>query len=461
MAANTVSSEVQAYLRDEAAFKRNIRSRHFRGRLWRRFFQLALAAAFLALIALFFNILNSALGYVVEDYAVNPTVLVANGDLSTLSEAELVAILVEYRASRLPVYVRDYLYSGDAAVFTTLPMSDLLPGVALPEGTADLTIRELSVEQQTELLLGNMDQSQLIAIVEDQVVEPSILHTWSLAESIFERDKIEAEFQENYAAQGASLFFKSWINLDFLTAPMSSNPAAAGARTAILGTLYVVIVTIIIAFPIGVGAAIYLEEYTSGAQNSRTAKINRLIETNIRNLAGVPSIIYGLLGLAIFVRALSSVTGGRTIISAALTMALLILPVIIINAQEAIRAVPSSLREASFGMGATRWQTIYKVVLPSALPGILTGTILGMSRAIGETAPLLIIGASTYILLDPTGLQSKFTVLPILIYNWTSRPQDEYRAAAAAGIIVLLILLLILNASAIILRQRARRRLTA
>jgi len=461
MAVNTISSETQEYLRDEDAFKRNLRSRHFRGRLWRRFFQLALVAAFLALIALFFNILNSALGYVVEDYAINPITLAANGDLGALPEEELVMILVENRANRLPVYVRDYLYAGDPAVFTTLPLSALLSNTVLPAGTADLTIRELSVEQQAELLLNNIGQPQLIAIVEEQVIEPTILQTWSLTASLFERDQIEAEFQENYAAQGATLFFKSWINLDFLTSPMSSNPAAAGARTAILGTLYVVIVTIFIAFPIGVGAAIYLEEYTSGSQNSRTARINRLIETNIRNLAGVPSIIYGLLGLAIFVRALSPVTGGRTIISAALTMALLILPVIIINAQEAIRAVPSSLREASYGLGATRWQTIYKVVLPSALPGILTGTILGMSRAIGETAPLIIIGASTFILFDPTGLQSKFTVLPILIYNWTSRPQDEYRAAAAAGIIVLLILLLILNATAIILRQRARRSLTA
>lgn len=456
---DAVTSEVQDYLRDERAFKRNINARHFRGRLWRRFFQLALVVAFLALLALVLNILNSALGYVVEDYAVNPSLLAENGDLNTLSEAELVALLAENRPNRLPVYLRDTLYTGDPSVFTTLPLAELLPNLALPVGAESLTIRELSLEQQAELLLNNAGKPSLIALVEDQIVEPTILKTWSLAESLFERSRIEAEFQQNYAAQGAVLFFKAWVNLDFLTSPMSANPASAGARTAILGTLYVVILTITIAFPLGVGAAIYLEEYSGGAPNTMSARINRLIETNIRNLAGVPSIIYGLLGLALFVRALSAVTGGRTIISAALTMALLILPILIINAQEAIRAVPSSLREASFGLGATRWQTIYQVVLPSSLPGILTGTILGMSRAIGETAPLIIIGASTFILSDPTGPGSKFTVLPLLIFNWTSRPQQEFRDAAAAAIIVLLVLLLVLNAAAIILRGRARRKL--
>jgi phosphate transport system permease protein len=204
---------------------------------------------------------------------------------------------------------------------------------------------------------------------------------------------------------------------------------------------------------VGVGAAIYLEEYA--VKN----RFNQLIETNVRNLAGVPSIIYGLLGLAIFVRALSGVTGGRTLLSAGLTMGLLILPVIIINAQEAIRAVPSSIREASYGLGATKWQTIWNQVLPAALPGVLTGTILAMSRAIGETAPLIVIGASTYIVFDPNGPLSKFTALPIQIYQWTARPQDQYRDIAAAAIIVLLVLLLLLNAAAIILRGRFRKSL--
>jgi phosphate transport system permease protein len=199
-----------------------------------------------------------------------------------------------------------------------------------------------------------------------------------------------------------------------------------------------------------------------------------MIQTNINNLAGVPSIIYGILGLAIFVRVLEPLTSGsafgaiqdtttangRTILSAGLTLGLLILPLIIINAQEAIRAVPSSLRQASYGLGATKWQTIWYHVLPNALPGILTGTILAMSRAIGETAPLVVVGASTFITVDPSGPFSKFTTLPIQIYQWTSRPQDQFRNIAAAAIVVLLLLLLTLNATAVLLRNRYSRRLT-
>jgi len=219
----------------------------------------------------------------------------------------------------------------------------------------------------------------------------------------------------------------------------------------------------------GIGAAIYLEEYAKGKESL----INRIIQVNINNLAGVPSIIYGILGLAVFVRALEPLTSGsmfgaidpttangRTIFAAGLTMALLILPVIIINAQEAIKAVPNSLREASYGLGGTKWQTVWHHVLPNAIPGILTGTILAMSRVIGETAPLIVIGASTYIIYDPTGIFSKFTTLPIQIYQWTSRPQAEFRNIAAAAIITLLIILLSVNALAIFLRNRYSGRLS-
>jgi phosphate transport system permease protein len=212
-------------------------------------------------------------------------------------------------------------------------------------------------------------------------------------------------------------------------------------------------------------AAIYLEEY---AVDNR---LNRLIRTNINNLAGVPSIIYGMLGLAVFVRALEPLTSGklfglvdpttangRTILAAGLTLGLLILPLIIINAQEAIKAVPNSLRQAGMGLGATKWQTIWHHVLPNAMPGILTGTILAISRAIGETAPLVVVGASTFITVDPTNPFSKFTTLPIQIYQWTSRPQDEFRNIAAAAILVLLFLLLALNASAVLLRNRFSKR---
>jgi phosphate transport system permease protein len=244
---------------------------------------------------------------------------------------------------------------------------------------------------------------------------------------------------------------------------MSPSPELAGVRTALLGSLYLILITILVAFPIGVGAAIYLEEYAGKGQ-----WINRAIQTNIDNLAGVPSIVYGILGLAIFVRLLAPVTSGtifgtadsngRTILSAGLTLALLVLPIIIINAQEAIRAVPGSLRQASYGLGATQWQTIWHHVLPTALPGILTGTILAISRAIGETAPLIVIGASTVIFSDPNGIFSRFTALPVQIYSWTSRPQVEFRNIAAAAILVLLLSLLSLNALAIILRNRFSRR---
>jgi phosphate transport system permease protein len=229
--------------------------------------------------------------------------------------------------------------------------------------------------------------------------------------------------------------------------------------------LWTIAITIFFAFPLGVGAAIYLEEYAT--EN----RVNRLIQTNINNLAGVPSIIYGMLGLAIFVRAMEQFTSGaifglsdpttangRTIISAGMTLGLLVLPLIIINAQEAIKAVPNSLRQASYGMGATRWQTVWHHVLPNAIPGILTGAILAISRAIGETAPLVVVGASTFITFDPDGPFSKFTTLPIQIYQWTARPQDEFRNIAAAAILVLLAMLLTLNALAILLRNRYARK---
>jgi phosphate transport system permease protein len=222
----------------------------------------------------------------------------------------------------------------------------------------------------------------------------------------------------------------------------------------------------IVAFPIGIAAAIYLEEYAS------QSRIHRIIQTNINNLAGVPSIIYGMLGLAFFVRILEPITSGyifgysseatangRTILAAGLTLALLILPVIIINSQEAIKAVPNSLREASYGMGATKWQTVWHHVVPNALPGILTGTILSVSRAFGETAPLIVVGASTFVTFNPDSIFSKFTTIPIQIYQWTARPQDAYKNIAAAAIIVLLLFLLALNAAAIFLRNRYSRRL--
>jgi phosphate transport system permease protein len=242
-----------------------------------------------------------------------------------------------------------------------------------------------------------------------------------------------------------------WLSLDLFTNTPSRKPEQAGLRPALLGTLWVIGLTALLAFPVGIGAALYLEEY---AQNNRWT---RLLKTNIANLAGVPSVVYGLLGLSVFV---SLFALGRTVLSSALTLALLILPVIIIASQEAIRAVPPSLRLGAFALGATRWQVARDHVIPAAMPGIMTGIILSISRAMGETAPLLVVGAAAYVTFNPTGLMSKYTVLPVQIYEWARRPQQEFQDLAAAAIIVLLLLLLILNGTAIYLRQRFAKKVT-
>ncbi len=235
---------------------------------------------------------------------------------------------------------------------------------------------------------------------------------------------------------------------DFFSNYASRFPERAGIKAPLFGTFWILGLTALIAFPVSVGAAIYLEEYAP------KNLITRIIQVNIANLAGVPSIVYGILGLAVFVRWMGL---ERSVISGALTLSILILPVIILASQEAIRAVPDSIRQAAYGLGATRWQVTRMQVLPMAMPGILTGTILALSRAVGETAPLIMIGALTFIAFTPEGLMDQFTVLPIQIYNWVSRPQDEFRQIAAAAIIVLLALLLTMNAAAIFLRNRYSR----
>ena len=246
------------------------------------------------------------------------------------------------------------------------------------------------------------------------------------------------------------------LGWEFLTSYPSRKPENAGILAALVGSLWLLVLTAIIAFPIGVGAAIYLEEY------STQSRLQRLIEINIANLAGVPSIIYGLLGLELFVRIMQPITGGRSVLAGALTMALLVMPIVIIASREALRAVANSQRTAAYALGATRWQVTSRVVVPAALPGILTGTILALSRAVGETAPLITMGALTYVAFLPdfslSGLQSPFTVLPIQIFNWVSRPQAGFHVNAAAGIVVLLAVLLMMNAAAIFLRNRYQRR---
>jgi len=402
-------------------FRDNRRTRHRSARAWKIVFQASTIVGIIVLTALLFNVVNEAFGLVAIQNKVDPKALAVNGvSLEDLSKEQLVQVL---QGNVKP------------AVFSRL---------------------------EKEKLLAERSRQDVYNLIVEQVIEPQAVQTWPLYDSLFRRSEILREAAEKHP--GAKVEFWSWINPDFVTRPQSSKPEQAGVRTALLGSLWTIIITILFAFPLGVGAAIYLEEY------ARDNWINRLIRTNINNLAGVPSIIYGMLGLAIFVRALEKLTSGelfgvvdpttangRTILSAGLTLALLILPVIIINGQEAIRAVPGSLREASYGLGATKWQTTWHHVLPNALPGILTGTILAISRAIGETAPLVVIGASTFITKDPTGPFSKFTTLPAQIYQWTSRPQDQFRNIAAAAILVLLILLLTLNATAILLRNRYSR----
>lgn len=241
------------------------------------------------------------------------------------------------------------------------------------------------------------------------------------------------------------------LSWQFLTSYPSRRPENAGILAALAGTIFVISVTAALAIPFGVAAAVYLEEYGG------RGRVGRLIEINISNLAGVPSIIYGLLGLGLFVRIMGM---GRSVLAGAATLALLVLPVVILSTREALRAVPKTLREGSYALGATKWQTIWHQVLPAASPTILTGLILSLSRAIGETAPLITIGALTYVPFMPSDIWSPFTVLPIQIFDWVSRPQVAFAQNAAAGILVLLALLLVMNAVAIVLRDRFQKSLS-
>jgi len=249
--------------------------------------------------------------------------------------------------------------------------------------------------------------------------------------------------------------------LDFVTSPLSSEASEAGIGQGLIGSLILMLLVAATAFPIGIGASVYLEEY------ARDTRFTRFITANIRNLAGVPSIVYGLLGLAVFVVALREITGpdtqGRSILSGGLTLAIVVLPIVIITTSEALRAVPSGIREAAYGVGATRWQTVRSHVIPYAAPGILTGTILSMARAFGETAPLIMVGgAVSFLATSDRGvietLQGKYTTLPTSIYQWVQEPQRDFIELSAAGIIALLVTILLVNGLAIILRNRYARR---
>ena len=390
-------------------------------RVWTKVFFASTLLSVLVLIVLIFNIINNAFGFVAIENEIDPSTLAVEGmSLEDMDHEQLITVMKTNMSKGL---VRRYEFEK--------PLKDR-------------SIKELK------------------GIVYDRVVNPRIIESWSLEESLFMKGRIRAFKEKNPESK---ITFRAWIHPKFLVMPQASIPEKAGIRTAILGSIWMIFVTVLFAFPIGIGAAVYLEEYA--ADN----RVNRIIQTNIYNLAGIPSIIYGLLGLAIFVRVMEPLTSGsvfghvdpntangRTILSGGMTLALLILPIIIINAQEALRALPMSMRYSSYGLGATKWQTIWHHLLPNSMDRILTGTILSVSRALGETAPLVVIGASTFITVDPDSVFSKFTTLPIQIYQWSARPQGEFRNIAAAAILILLVLLLSMNTFAILARNSVSRK---
>ena len=407
------------------------------GQIWQSLFLAATIVGIIALFALLYNVIDDSFGAVAYRNKVEPRALVA-----------------EYYAAQAQA-VPAGVFSTDTVRLDALPPADQV--AMLKAHISAGRLRALEAQRP----LAERSSTELAQLLAAEVIKPQIVATWRLTESLFERGRIAAEARQ---IPNATLDFRSWVTGSFLTSPQSSKPELAGVRTAIFGSLWVTLIAFLFSVPLGVGAAIYLEEYGG---NSRLAQV---IETNINNLAGVPSIIYGMLGLAVFVRVLEALTSGRlfgvvdpttangrTVLSAGLTIGLLILPLIIINAREAIRAVPHALREAGYGLGATQWQTIRAHVLPNAIPGILTGVILAVSRALGETAPLVVVGASTFIVVDPNGPFAKFTTLPIQIYQWTARPQAEFQHLAAGAILVLLVLLLAMNAAAILLRNKYMR----
>ncbi|NWG08077.1 MAG: phosphate ABC transporter permease PstA [Chloroflexi bacterium] len=407
----------RAHFPEGTDFFASLQTRYRVAAIWQSLFLSALLIAIISLTALLYNVVDGAFGYVAYDYKKDP------------------------------------------ATFTSIPVNELTKDdllIILKENLSSGAYNKLDDEKKME----TRSHADLYVLFLERLVQIDTKATWSMTDSLLRGAEIRTEAAEKYP--DAQLEFRSWLTPQFLATPMSSKAEFAGVRTAILGSLWLVGIAILFALPIGVGAAVYLQEYAP--KNWLTS----IIQTNINNLAGVPSIVYGMLGLAVFVRTLEALTSGsafgitdsngRTVLSAGLTMGILVLPLIIINAQEAIKAVPDSLRQAAFGVGATRWQTVWHHVLPNALPGILTGSILAVSRALGETAPLIVVGASTFISIDPNNPFSKFTALPIQIYNWTTRPQSEFHAIAASAIIVLLVMLLTLNATAILLRNRFQRR---
>ncbi|MCL6511670.1 MAG: phosphate ABC transporter permease PstA [Anaerolineae bacterium] len=441
---------------------------------------LSLVIALVALIVLLLDVVNKIGGMAVYGYRVDPLTIVPSIPLEELSQEELLQIARDF----IPAERLDELPDELGMTLEELTTDDLIGviynEVPNPETITARPLDTLADQELVEVLDNNItdarfnqlnaekpfesrSREELIELIEEEVLLESVVKTWPLLASLFNRQAIEEEIQANYP--GSEYGFHWWLTPEFIISDLTTRPETTGVRTAIIGSVLVIFFTILFAVPVGIAAGIYLEEFAG------KSRINTLIQTNIYNLSGVPSIIYGMLGLAIFVRALSEFTSGaafgipdpppngRTVISAALTMGLLILPLIIINTQEAIRAVPQSLRDGSLALGATKWQTVRHHVLPVAMPSILTGIILGISRAVGETAPLIVVGAAAFVTTDPSGLFSTFTVLPTQIYTWAKLPFDTFRNISAAAIVVLLVVVILFNLTAIIMRNRLRKSL--
>lgn len=458
--------EREEYFPSDEQYGRLLTRRTRRARIVQASLLLALIVAVLALATLLYTIIDDSFGLVAQVNQNEPEDIVASlgydsaeVGLGDLSKDELVTVLAEGISTNVGRRLeREQRFYEDRLVFESQETWDEICA---------------SSEAPSGCTSAPRDQANVLLLVEERIVQPDIVATNGMVASMLDPEGFEEEVKTafvetpdrfgDYTFDQVKFQWRAWLSRQFVTSPSSATPEIAGIRTAILGSLWLVVITILFAVPVGVGAAIYLEEF------ARPNRINDLIQTNINNLAGVPSIIYGMLGLAIFVRVFEPITSGaifgvdapngRTVLSAGLTLGVLTLPVVIISAQEAIRAVPNSLRQAGMSLGSTKWQTVRSHVLPVAVPGIMTGTILAVARAIGETAPLILVGAASFITVSPSGPFSQFTALPIQIFQWTALPQEEWRNLAAAASLALLVLLLALNAGAVILRNRYSRRM--
>ena len=454
---------VEEFFPTDQEYHDHLKGRRRRATAFQAFCLLMLTIAVLALATLLYTIINDSFGLtavvnlndpeqVMADLGYDP----ATTTLGDLSYDELVDLLaanvssgVGRRLEREQRFYEDRLVFEDEATWIEICASD---------------------EPPAGCNKGPRSASDVLQLVNERVIAPDVIASYPLVPSLLNPEAFQQEVAEgfeagrygDFTADQARIEWRAWFNWTFITSSAHATPELAGIRTAILGSAWLVLITVLFAVPVGVGAAIYLVEF------AKPSRFNDLVQTNINNLAGVPSIVYGMLGLAVFVRVLEPITSGalfgvegqngRSILSAGLTLGLLTLPVVIIASQEALKAVPDSLRQAGLSLGATKWQTVRAQVLPVAMPGILTGTILAVARAIGETAPLILVGAASFITSDPSGPFSSFTALPIQIFQWTSFPQEEFRNIAAAASIALLVLLLTLNAVAVILRNRYSRR---